>query len=94
MYVFAIRNKVTGLFLSSGKAKARTSAKFSKNPRLFGRKSDAINAMKCWAAGRWRVHIDYEGEADTPSPPDKPPADRKLEELEIVSSNVQWLTHV
>lgn len=90
MIIYAIKNKITGLYLSDGKIYAKTCAKFSDKPRLFKRKVDAINAMNCWLMGVWGRSY-YEGECEGPSPPDKKLDDRKAEELKIVSGALVWL---
>lgn len=90
MKIYVIKNKTTGLFLSSGKPNRRTRAGFSNKPRLFNDKGAATNAMKCWAAGIWSVHFDYEGQPDGPVPPNKQPIDRKLEDLEVVDGEVEF----
>lgn len=88
MFVYAIQNKYTKLYLENGKSHARTKAKFDEKPRLFHRKEDATNCMKCWVLGVWHVEI-YDGEANGPVPPDKKPTDRKLEDLEVVKFRLQ-----
>lgn len=90
MKIYVIKDKTTGLFLSLGKPNRRTQAKFTTKPRLFNDKGAATNAMKCWAAGVWHQHFDYEGGTNGPEPPDKPPFDRKLENLEVICREVEF----
>ena len=90
MKIYVIRNKTNNLFLSNGKPNRRSRAPFTDKPRLFNNKTAATNAMKCWAAGEWSVHFDPEGQPDGPMPPIKPPNDRKLDDLEVVTGEVEF----
>lgn len=89
MKIFAIKNIHTGLFLENGPKMKKTRAKFSTKPRLFLRKADAVNCMKCWCMGIWHQEY-YEGEGSGPMPPDKKPEDRKLEDLIIVETECEF----
>lgn len=92
MKIYAIKNIQTGLYLSNGKAMARTRAKFDSKPRLFNTKSAASNALSCWLLGVWGNHVDYEGNQDGPTPPNKVPDDRKeiAEFLKVVEAEVKF----
>lgn len=92
--IYAVRNKLTKLFLSKGKSRTQTAASFSNKPRLFTTSSGAKNAMNAWSKGIWQIGYTntLEGpEYGGPEPPKNKPEDRKLEELEVVTSNeVIW----
>ena len=92
MKIYAIRNVKDGLYLSEGKALAKTAAKFSDKPRLFNNKRAATNAMNCWILGIWRNKVDIYGEQEGPCPPDIVPDDRKevAEFLKIVEAEVDF----
>lgn len=92
MKIYAIQNTNTGLFLSEGKYYNRTSAKFSKSPRLFNNKRGATNAMNCWKLGTWMNKIDSFGENLGPEPPLEIPNDRKLvaEYLKVVEAEAEF----
>jgi len=87
MKIYAIRHKMNGLFLSDGKALAKTRAALSNKPRLFKRKCDAKNALNCWIMGIWSNRINSYGETDGPQPPMKKPDDRNKEDFEIVEAD-------
>lgn len=92
MKIYAIKNIKTGLYLSNGKAMARTKASFSEIPRLFNKKQAASSALNCWLLGVWHNHIDFEGQLEGPCPPDKTPDDRNnmKEDLKIVEADVEF----
>jgi len=92
MKIYAIKNTNSGLYLSEGKALAKTAAKFSDKPRLFNNKRAATNAMNCWVLGIWRNSIDSYGEQEGPCPPDKAPDDRKevAQYLKVVEAEVNF----
>lgn len=87
MFAYAIRNKITGLYLENGRVLKRTIAEFGTVPRLFNKKGAATNAMKAWVQGVWTQSYDPEWgpEGPEPPPPSKKPEDRKLEDLEVVT---------
>lgn len=90
MKIYAIRHKTNGLFLSDGKALAKTRAALSNKPRLFKRRCDAKNALNCWVMGVWSNRIDSYGETDGPEPPMKKPDDRNKEDFEIVEAECDF----
>lgn len=56
MKAFALRDKVTGLYLPHGKRGRMNSYRefTAKNdPRLFSRRSAASNTLNAWKAGKW-----------------------------------------
>ncbi len=92
MKIYAIKNIQTGLYLSNGKAMARTRAKFDSKPRFFNNKAAASNALSCWLLGVWENHVDCEGIQDGPMPPNSAPNDRKeiAEFLKVVEAEVEF----
>ena len=67
-----------------------TRHKLRKEPRLIVQRIAAQRALAAWLKGEWVQHTTggtsyFEDDYDVYSaPPDKPPVDRKAEEMEIV----------
>lgn len=66
--MFMIVNLDTGERLPVAKCASRAEFSATKPPRLFARKSDAINALACWNEGIWFHSVDSYGESEGPMP--------------------------
>lgn len=67
--------------------------KIRKEPRLFINRIGAQRALSAWLKGEWVQETSRSGmygdEVDVYTvPPDKPPADRRAEEMELVCFNL------
>ena len=96
--VYAIRHKEHGYMPQRRSGRGYTTfepeAFHPSEPRLFWTRVGADRALRAWLKGCWsrtkNYQDSYTGEWDVEdgSPPDNPPANRKAEDMEIVTFTI------